>query len=477
MPGVSVTTTTRSGPTAPNTQPSGQVFMVGMAERGRTTGPVLLRGFADYEAEFGGRTTYSHLYDNIQTFFEEGGSQAWVTRVVGPSATTGTVVITDRQTPAEPCITLNAASPGAWSSSLSVVIADSSSITTATVKLSGVTVETFSGASAAELIGAMGASAYLTVDDEGSDGVAPANKPLAGTYTLSAGTDDRSNVLTAHYTTALATFDLSLGDGAVAIPGIGSTVHATLIDHAEANRRIALLSEGETASTATLAATAGGLNSEYAGLFAPWIQIATPTGTRFTSPEGYVAGVRNRAHTEVGPWRAPAGQIAVSRSVIGLKYDYSRATGDGLDANKVSAIRTVNNTVRLYGWRSLSNDTANYSLLVGREVLNRVVTESESRLEEYIFEPIDGRGQLLSSVNGTLVGILEPMRAAGGLYELLNANGDVVDNGYKVDTGSSVNSLTNLANNEVRARVSLRVSPSAALISVTITKVGLLSNL
>jgi phage tail sheath protein FI len=269
----------------------------------------------------------------------------------------------------------------------------------------------------------------------------------------------------------------TLGDGAVAIPGIGSTVHATLIDHAEANRRIALLSEGETASTATLAATAGGLNSEYAGLFAPWIQIATPTGTRFTSPEGYVAGVRNRAHTEVGPWRAPAGQIAVSRSVIGLKYDYSRATGDGLDANKVSAIRTVNNTVRLYGWRSLSNDTANYSLLVGREVLNRVVTESESRLEEYIFEPIDGRGQLLSSVNGTLVGILEPMRAAGGLYELLNANGDVVDNGYKVDTGSSVNSLTNLANNEVRARVSLRVSPSAALISVTITKVGLLSNL
>lgn len=478
MPGVSVTTTTRSGPVSSNLIPSGQVFMAGMAERGSVTSAVLCRGIADFEAEFGARTTYSHLYDNVMTFFNEGGSQAYITRVVGPSATKGTETIPDRQTVPEDCMTIDAASPGAWSSTVTVVVSDTTaSITEIAIKIDGETVETFSGTTTAELVIALGESRYVTVTDEGSDGVAPDNKPEVGTYTLSAGTDDRASVVASHYTTALTLFDLALGDGAVAIPGIGSTVHAGLIAHAAANRRVALLTEAEDASIATLKSTAEGLSSEFAGLFAPWVQIATSTGTRYTSPEGYVAGVRSRAHSEVGPWRAPAGQIAVARSIVGLKAEYNRTNGDSLDAAKVNAIRYINNTVRLYGWRSLSNDTSNYSLLVGRDVLNRIVTESESRLEQFVFEPIDGRGQLLASVNGTLMGILEPMRSAGGLYELYDASGAVVDSGYLVDTGPSVNTLSNLANNEVKARISIRVSPSASLISVTITKVGLLSNL
>ena len=148
-----------------------------------------------------------------------------------------------------------------------------------------------------------------------------------------------------------------------------------------------------------------------------------------------------------------------------------------MDAAKVSAIRNINSTVRLYGWRSLSNDTLNYSLLIGRDTLNRLVVESESRLEQYVFQTVDGKGQLLSTINGTLVGILEPSRQSGGLFERFAANGDLIDPGYLVETGSTINTLENLANNEVKARVSVRVSPAAALISVTIVKVGLLSGL
>lgn len=78
MPGVNVTTVTRTGPTAPNLAPAGQLFMAGLAERGSTTAPVRIRGLADFETYFGGRVAYSQLYENIQTFFEEGGSQAYV---------------------------------------------------------------------------------------------------------------------------------------------------------------------------------------------------------------------------------------------------------------------------------------------------------------------------------------------------------------------------------------------------------------
>ena len=478
MPGVNVTTATRSGPTAFLTAPSGQLFMAGQAERGSVTEAVAINGLADFRARFGDRVAYSHLYDNIATFFEEGGALAYVARVVGPDADAGSVTLNDRQTPSEPTLTITAASPGAWSSNIDVVVDDTTgSLTEIRVVYKDVTVEVFSGATVADLVAAMEDSAYVTVTNLGSDGVAPANKPAEGTFTLTAGDDDRSNITTTEYEAALALFDLSLGDGAVAIPGVGTSVHSSLITHARENRRIALLSASETASVSSLKTTAGNLNTEYAGLFAPWVQISTPTGTRYTSPEGYVAAVRNRAHAESGPWRAPAGQIAIARSVIGLKFDYSRAVGDELDAAKVSAIRFINDSVRLYGWRSLSDDTANYALLIGRDVLNRIVVESERRLEQFVFQTIDGKGQLLSEIGGTIVGILEPMRAAGGLFERIAADGSRIDPGYLVDTGTSINTLENLANNVVNAQVSVRVSPAAALISVTIVKVGLLSNL
>lgn len=477
MPGVSVTTATRTGPTAANTAPSGQLFVAGQAERGSVTGAVAVRGLADFELYFGDRVSYSHLYDNVATFFEEGGSLAYVTRVVGPSATTGFVDASDRANPANQTVRFAAASPGAWSDDLTVTVADLASTKEFVVALSGTTVERFTASTLTDLLEAFQDSNYIVATSLASPAVSPTNMPAVGTYDLSAGNDNRSSITATHYESALTRFVLGLGDGAVAIPGVGSSVHSALISHAAANRRIALLSASETTSVASLKTLADNLNSEYAGLFAPWVQISSPTGTRYTSPEGYVAAVRNRAHQEAGPWRAPAGQVSVARSVIGLKSDYTRAQGDELDAAKVSAIRLINNSIRLYGWRSLSDDTANYSLLTGRDVLNRLVTESEVQLEQYVFQTIDGKGQLLSSIGGTLVGILEPIRQAGGLFERYNEAGDLLDPGYLVETGSTVNTLTNLANNEVRARVSVRISPSAALITVTIVKVGLLSNL
>ena len=477
MPGVTVETITRTGPSAFPTAPSGQFFAVGLAERGATDGPTLIRNLAEFQVFFGQRVSYSELYDNVATFFEEGGARAYVTRVVGASATTGYVDVDDRHTPDSPTLKFAAANAGSWSDDLDIVVTELSSSTRVQVVLGGEVVESFVGSTVEEIVSAFADSRYVVCTSLGSTGVAPSNMPAAGTYSLSAGTDDRSNVTAADYEDALALFDKSLGDGAVAIPGIGTTVHAYLIAHARDNNRIALLSMGENATAAALKTQADSLNSEFAGLFAPWVQISTPQGSRFTSPEGYVAAVRNRAHVEAGPWRAPAGQIAVARSVTGLKFDYNRTTGDDLDDSKVNAIRIINNTIRLYGWRSLSDDTANYSLLIGRDVLNRIVTETERRLEDFVFQTIDGRGLLFSAIGGTVVNILEPMRQGGGLYERFDANGNQVDPGYLVDTSTAVNTLDNLANNEVKVKVSVRVSPVAALISVTIVKVGLLSNL
>lgn len=482
MPGVKVSTATRSGPSAPLRAASGQFFVVGLAERGPTDRASLVRGIADFETIYGNRPSYGFLYDSVKTFFDEGGDQAYVARVVGDAATVGTITLKDT-TPVTPADTLkfDAANAGAWSSNLSVIVADGALADTKRIQvlLGAEVVEDWNNiASPADAATKFTNSPYVAVTDLGSVTAAPDNLPANGTFTLTAGADDRAAVVAADYTAALDLFTESLGDGAVSIPGIGTTVHAGLVAHAKANRRIALLSAAQTAIVTDLQTAAGAVNADVAGLFAPWVLISDGAGgTRACPPEGYVAGVRNRAHTQVGPWRVPAGNIAIARSVIGLQTEFTKSESDTLDASRVSVIRRVANSVRLYGWRSLSSDESNYGYLSIRDLLNRLVVESELRLEDYVFSPIDGKGQLQSAINAEITGIVEPIRQAGGLFERLDAKGNLVDPGYLVETGNTVNSEASLANNEVRARLSVRPSPTAAMVSLTIVKVGLLAGL
>src|SRR4051794_20040282 len=89
MPGVQIRTGATSGPAAPGRSPATTFFVVGQAERGSTTAPVRVNSMSEFVRHFGVATTYSTLYDTVRAFFEEGGSRAYVLRIVGPSATKG----------------------------------------------------------------------------------------------------------------------------------------------------------------------------------------------------------------------------------------------------------------------------------------------------------------------------------------------------------------------------------------------------
>lgn len=482
MPGVQVTTSLKSGPSTPLQAASGQFFVAGLAERGPSDEATLIRGLADYESVFGKRPAYGFLYDTIKTFFDEGGEQAYVIRVVGIDATKGTVVLNDRATPT-PANTLvvNAASPGAWSSRVSVRVSEGSVANTVKIEilLDGEVVESQNNVQTPQdAVQRFRLSPFVDFVDSGSTAARPLNLPATGTYSLTAGDDMRGAITTESYVAALDYFVEGLGDGAVAIPGTGPGAHAGIIAHARKNRRVALLSHNDDATRTELGQAVAAANSDAAGLFEPWIQINDgANGVRNCPPEGFVAACRQRAHSETGSWRAPAGGIGQARTLLGLAKEYTKAEAEALDDARVNVIRRVAGTVRLYGWRSTSEDESNYGFLSARDLLNRLVTESEQRLEQYVFQPIDSKNQLLSAINAELVGIVEPIRARGGLYESLDANGEVVDPGYKVETGSTVNSTASLARNEVRARLSVRLSPTGALVALDIVKVGLLSGL
>lgn len=482
MPGVQVTTSVKNGPSTPLRAASGQAFFSGLSERGPSDAAVLIRGLADYEAVFGARPAYGFLYDTVKTYFDEGGQQAYVTRVVGVDATKGTILLKDRATPTPgDTLTVNAASAGAWSGDLKIVIEDGAITNTAkiTVLYRNEPVEIQNNIpDIATAIQRFRESTYIDLVNMGSVAVGPLALPAKGTFSLTAGDDMRGAVTQEAYVKSLENFIEGYGDGAVAIPGVGPGVHDGIIQHARRNRRIALLSHNDGASQVELNQAVAAASNDGAGLFVPWVQVNDGAGgIRNAPPEGFVAACRARAHDTVGPWRAPAGGIAVARNLIGLAKEYTKAEAESLDASRISVIRRVAQTTRLYGWRSLSVDEQNYGFLSARDLLNRLVVESEKRLEEYVFAPIDAKNQLLSAINGELVGVVEPMRQAGGLFEQIDGNGQQIDPGYKIETGSTVNSTASLSNNEVRARLSVRLSPTGALVSLDIVKVGLLSGL
>jgi hypothetical protein len=306
----------------------------------------------------------------------------------------------------------------------------------------------------------------------------PNNQPKVQAATpLSAGTDDRASITATTMSAGLAVFGSSLGTGAVAIPGYPSSlVGAALMAHAKMFRRLAIMAAAIGADDAAYTAAATALLStdgEYGGLFGPWVRVPLGGGaSKLISPEGYVAAARARAHRMAGPWRAPAGELSKAEFVLGLERELTQAQGNALNSSAVSAIRTIAGSTRLYGWRSLSTDLDNYLLLVGRDVLNVLAYACEAALERYVFQTIDAKGQLYASVAGEIVGVVEPMRAAGGLYELI-VDGTQVDPGYSVDVGASVNTAAVLNANKVAAVLAVRVSPVGELIDLTIVKAGL----
>jgi hypothetical protein len=148
----------------------------------------------------------------------------------------------------------------------------------------------------------------------------------------------------------------------------------------------------------------------------------------------------------------------------------SKAVGDELDNARINAIRLINGRARIYGARSASNDESNWRFITARDSINHIVYECEKRLEDYVFSTIDGRGALFNDISASLIGILEPIRKNGGVYEAFDVSGTRIDPGYTVKVNNSNNPASTLATGQVSADIAVRVSAVGDKITVNITK-------
>jgi hypothetical protein len=481
MPGVIVTTGIRVGPSQVNVAPASTWFVAGTSERGPITSAKLVTSLADFETYYGDYTASGTLHQQVQTFFEEGGSRAYVSRAVGASATAGSLTL-NGPGPA-PALTVAAASPGDWSSRISINIVNGVSagfnfklFLDGSLKYQ--TGDVANAAAAADLINASPIASNLiaaTVITGAADLL-----DLAATA-LTAGVNGAAPT-TAELLGALSDFGTELGAGAVSIPGqFGTTAWNGIVAHAIANNRIAILGFNP-ADTYTQAITSASayydvVGAEYVEFMFPHVKVPGVGATTLTiSPEGYTAAKRSLAHNQIGPWQPGAGVLSQADYVTGIAQTVDKTIGDALDVGRVNAIRIIQGTVRIYGARSVSSDELNWRYITYRDTLNYIVVEAESRLEDLVFSTIDGRRTVFGRAEARLIGLLDPLRTAGGLYEAFDADGNQLDPGYSVEVSDALNPVAQLQNGTIKAKAGIRVSSVGDRIEVEIVKSNLASS-
>lgn len=481
MPGVVISTSVRTGPSTATVRESSQLFIVGLAERGPSDTATLIQSIAEYEDVYGEYESDSYTHPLVESFFEEGGTQCYVARTVGAAATTGSLTL--QSSASVNLMTLTANGPGAWSADVDVEVEQPSGTTfkiniyyNNDLKYTTGTVSTVSQA-----VGRINSSAVATRYVSASVVATSAIPAVLAATALGAGDDDRASVADADYADALDLFVEAYGTGAVVCADSSSdNMSASLVTHANAYNRVALL-YGPVGDTPTnikaMALTIQAADhAEHAALFYPW--VVTPTSisgvTRTIPPVGYVAGVRARAHNGTGPHAPYAGLVSSARFVLGTSSEVTKTIGEDLDEGYVNALRTIQNTVRIYGARSLSADTDNFRYITQQDVVNSIVAAANASLEDLVFTPIDARGAVFAGVESRLLAICANMRDIGALYPAFNpATGVQLDPGFTVKCDRSINPVSQLQEGTVKARMGIRVSAVGDRIEIDIIKSNL----
>lgn len=455
--GVVTSTSARAAAAVFPSGPEARWFVVGLTDRGPVDRAVRVRSLAQFEASFGGAVNYSAMHEQMRAYFGEGGYEAWIARVVGPAAEKATVSLDAGK------LVVTALNPGAFANGWTAAYTAASKTLTIVTDTG---TETYTGTDLAAVLTAAAASTTVKVTSSGSLPAADvAASPLAS------GSDDRANVTATVAGAALDLFDQSIGAGAVSIPGwSASAVGSALLAHARvAPGRIIIQGTARTDSLAQANAVADALRSQDSegNMAVVWPWLPTPSGATI-SPEGAVAGHRAMIIRDNGVWTPPAGGNGALRYVTGIDQAATRIQVDEAhDDHAVNVIRIVRGGPRVYGWRSLSLDEANFRYLHYRDVLNTIRQNAELALEQYVYAPMTPA--LAQNARGTMMGVLKPFIDGGGLFASIDEDGNEIDPGWSVSVEFTMGTA---GEGFLDVAVAVRPAPAAELIRVPITKVA-----
>ena len=453
---------------------TGRWMVAGVTERGPTDQPYLVRNLTEYTSLFGARVSYGLLYDALDTFFHEGGTEALIVRVVGPGAVVATVNLNDAT--AQPSLQINGlGATAAGPVGIAVEAGSLAGTYNLVVSYGGNVVEESNDLTTPQdAVDWSGSSSYVRVLVLGAN--APAvigNTPLVG------GSDDHTSITDTQRTAALNLFGATLGPAQISYPGaITQTMYTALLNHGKNFNRVPLLDGQDTSDNTvlstgndTIRATAG-LSTDAmgrGGMFAPWVIIPglTQGTTRVAPPSAAVAGVIARNDQTLNQNVPAAGANGICRWATGVDQTWTDDVRSALNSKGVNVLIMLNGAVTVYGFRTVAPTNDPWLALSNARLRMAIVTDGGSIAQEYVFAQLDGQGQKIADFNGALVGMLMPYYLDNALY------GATSDDAFAVATGPSINTPTTLSNNELHAVLSLKMSPFAEWVEVEIVKVGI----
>lgn len=459
---------------------------VGVTDRGPVE-PTLVTSWSQYVDAYGSwNTTASNdLPLAVYLFFANGGSQAYILRVVDAlSAASATRTLSDRGgTPAATLI-LNAINPGAWGNSLSVAIADS----TMSGKFNLVLYK--GGASATNIVERFvdlsmtstdaryaptvinGASRYVTVIDANSaSGGATRNPSVQATPLSLASGIDGAAISGTDLVAALADFDVINQSLLLNLPGKTDTETVNgAIDYAETRGDVFVIVDSiNDTSSAQIAQAAEYSASSQAAVYYPRITVSDPTrgvgapsnATILAAPGGAIAGLYVKTDASRGVFKAPAGLLSRIAGAVSVKK-LTNAELDNLNSSSapVNAIKFVSGSgIVVMGAKTLNTGYIDKYVPVRRTLI--YLRKSLVDLTQFaIFEPNDPA--LWRRLSASISSFLTQFWSQGGL------RGATPEQAFFIKIDSSNNTQTTIDNGEVHIEIGVALQRPAEYIIIKI---------
>jgi hypothetical protein len=466
-------------------------FMLGVTEAGPTVPKAIdiVQNMDEYITKWapGGRAYAPgvKMFNSAYAFFKRKGNRLFVGRVSGAAALAAKADVPGTGGPTPFSFTVSAKGVGEYANAatggFTITIQDTAANAEIGAGMFRILVKrgTTILEASFDLADALAAQAWsLTtskyvnvVPGAATEDPAPADYPMAG------GASDIAGITDASWTAAVNNLSKTLGPGTLSAPGATTdSIHIILAKNSQVTGRVAFLDGPDTASDATLIAASKavvddtGKRARFAGIFAPMIVMQGETASEVfkVAPAPVVQAIFAANMAGGLSANAPAaGENGRLEIALDLTQTYTDAQRQSLNENGVNILRDIYGTNKVYGWRTTADPVNDKKWIgLGNSLLHRQIVAVGGAIgERFVFREIDGQGKLFGEFNGALVGELcMPLYLAGSLF------GATASEAYKVDTGPSVNTIATIAANQLRAVISVRMSPFSEQVDILIVK-------
>lgn len=264
--------------------------------------------------------------------------------------------------------------------------------------------------------------------------------------------------------TGLASFVENNQVSMLAIPGVTiPEVIVALVGQCEnlKNRFAVIDMPKDTFKTKDLIDYRNMIDSSYAAMYHPWIQVFDRvTGQPdFVPPSGAVLGVYARTDTNRGVHKAPANETVFC---TGLKVNYTKGEQDVLNPVGINLIRALpGQGIRVWGART-SSSNSNFKYVNVRRLFIYVEESIKANTNWVVFEPNDVA--LWQRVQMTITSFLDNMWRSGMLA------GSSAGEAYFVEIGPSTMSRDDIANGRLICNIGIAPSRPAEFVIFRVTQ-------